>query len=256
MLGFYMQKLNIFDYLCSMKSTDLINERIRSIGEGVVFGYSDLNLPADLQSASAMALSRMVTDKQLRKVGKGKFYKPVVSRLGEMPPMIEQMTKDLLFKDGRRIGYITGVPAFAQLGLTTQISSKIMIGSLTYKRPLKRAGYEISYTKQLNVINDESIPLLRILDALKFIKKIPATTTNQVVEVLKAKISSLKEIELKSLIKYGENYPASVKALLGAILETIGYNGINLKNMLSPFTKYNLGISPAVLPTKSNWNII
>ena len=77
-----------------MKSTDLINERIRSIGEGVVFGYSDLNLPADLQSASAMALSRMVTDKQLRKVGTGKFYKPIVSRLGEMPQMIEQMTKD------------------------------------------------------------------------------------------------------------------------------------------------------------------
>lgn len=251
-----MQKLNIFDYLYSMKSTDLINERIKSIGEGVVFGYSDLNLPADLLSASAMALSRMVRDNQLRKVGKGKFYKPIVSRLGEMPPMIEQMTKDLLFKDGRRIGYITGVPAFAQLGLTTQISSKIMIGSLTYRRPLKRAGYEISFTKQLNVINDESIPLLRILDALKFIKKIPATTTNQVVEVLKNKIRSLKEIELKSLINYGENYPASVIALLGAILETIGYNGIILKNLLSPFTKYNLGISPAVLPTKSNWNII
>ncbi|MDE6715856.1 MAG: hypothetical protein K2J74_05150 [Muribaculaceae bacterium] len=238
-----------------MKSTDLILEQIRSIGEGVVFGYSDLNLPADLQGAGAMALSRMVTDKQLKKVGKGKFYKPIVSRLGEMPPMIEQLTKDLLFKDGRRIGYITGVPAFAQLGLTTQISSKILIAGLAYKRPLKRAGYDISYTKQLNVINDESIPLLRILDALKFIKKIPATTTNQVVEVLKAKIMSLTEIELKCLISYVESYPASVKALLGAILDAIGYDGGDLKRTLSPFTKYNLNISTSVLPTKLNWNI-
>lgn len=251
-----MHKLNIFDYLCSMKSTDLILERIKRIGEGVVFGYSDLALPTAQQTASAMALSRMVADGQLKKVGKGKFYKPVISRLGEMPPMIDQLTKDLLYKGERRIGYITGIPAFAQLGLTTQISSKILIGSQRYRRPLKRAGYEISYTKQLNEINDESIPLLRMLDALKYIKTIPATTPNEVVEVIKNRITLFTNNELEMLLKYAETYPVSVKALLGALLDAIGSDGYRMKSELSPFTKYDLGISSTVLPTKSEWNII
>ena len=154
-------------------------KKIKGIGAGVIFGYADLDLPTEVQSAALMTISRMVADGTLRKVGKGKFYKPVVSRLGEMPPMIEQLTKDLIFKDGERIGYITGIPAFSQMGLTTQISSKIVIGAARYRRPLKRGGYEISYTIQPNEITEDSIPLLRILDALKNIKKIPAATPDE-----------------------------------------------------------------------------
>lgn len=238
-----------------MKTTDIIQQRIKAIGNGVVFGYSDLRLPGDLQLAAAKALSRMVADGELKKIEKGKFYKPIKTRLGEMPPMIEQLTKDLIYKDGELIGYITGVPTFAQLGLTTQISSKILIGSATYRRPMKRAGYDISYTKQSNKITEEGIKYLRILDALRFIKNIPATTPDNVVEIMKKYISGLKKKEWDLLCDYALNYSADTKALLGAILESNGYFSDSLKSSLNVFTKYDLGVSESVLTNKSNWNI-
>lgn len=250
-----MQKLDYFYYICAMKSTDAIPKRIEAIGAGVIFGYSDLDFPPEMQAATAKALSRMVAEGKLRKVGKGKFYMPVISRLGEMPPMIEQLTKDLIFKDGKRIGYITGTPAFSQMGLTTQVSSKIIIGAARYRRPLKRGGYGISFTIQPNEITDYSVPLLRILDALKYIRKIPAATPDDIVRNIQEQLKNLSETERTSLINYAENYPPSVRALMGAMLENIGYYHYGIKRSLNPFTGYKLDISANLLPNKSNWNI-
>lgn len=238
-----------------MKSTEVILQKIEGIGAGVIFGYADLDLPREVQNASLMTISRMVADGSLRKAGKGKFYKPIVSRLGEMPPTIEQLTKDLIYKEGERIGYITGTPAFSQMGLTTQISSKIVIGAARYRRPLKRGGYEISYTVQPNEITEDSIPLLRMLDALKSIKKIPAATPNDVVRNIQKQLKDLTENERTNLVCYAINYPPAVRAMSGALLESIGCKSARIKESLNPFTKYSLGISGSLLPNKSNWNI-
>lgn len=239
-----------------MKSTDLIIKRINEIGEGVVFTYLDLSLPQEMQSAAAMSLSRMVAENKLKKVGKGKFYKPAYTRLGAMKPLLDELTKDLLYKDGKIIGYITGVPTFAQMGLTTQISSKLLIGSNSYRRPLTRGGYEISFIKQENEITEYNIPLLRFLDAIRFIKKIPACTPDHAVKQFLKKISSFNSPEVDQLIQLSFSYPASTRALLGAILENKGIKASLLKSSLKPLTKYNISISAEILPNKSNWNLL
>ncbi|GEM_PF-4208836 len=41
-----MHKLDFFMYLCTMKSTVIISKRIEAIGNGVIFGYADLDLSA------------------------------------------------------------------------------------------------------------------------------------------------------------------------------------------------------------------
>lgn len=252
-----MQKPNIFYYLCTVKKTEAILQSIEQIEPGVVFGYSDLKLPADvLSTGDMMFLSRLSTTGKLKKIGKGKFYKPIISRFGEMPIMPTQLTKDLLYKGSERIGYITGVPAFAQLGLTTQISSKIIIGIKKYRRPLSRGGYEISFTVQQNEITDDTIPLLRILDALKYIKEIPAATPDMIITNLISVINKLSKREIELLIKLALNYTSSVRALLGAIFEMERQESVELKRSLNRFTKYKIGISQDVLPTKSNWDII
>lgn len=238
-----------------MKTKDIIRQRINAIGHGVVFDYSDLLLHGDMQLAAAKTLSRMVADGELKKIAKGKFYKPVQTRLGEMPLMIEQLTKDLIYKDGALIGYITGVPVFAQLGLTTQISSKVLIGCATYRRPMKRGGYDISFIKQSNEITEKSIKYLRMLDALRFIKSIPATTPDNVVAIMIKNISVLSKEEWDLLCSYVLNYPAATKALLGAILESNGFFSYGLKSELNVFTKYDLGVSDSILTNKKNWNI-
>ena len=256
MSSFYMRKLDIFAYLCTMKTTDIIFGQLNNIPEGVVFDYSELGIPAEMQLAAAKALSRMVAEKKLKKVGKGKFYKPAYSRLGAMMPLIDELTKDLLYKDGKVIGYITGVPIFAQMGLTTQISSKILIGSNTYRRPLVRGGYEISFTRQDNKISEDNIPLLRFLDAIRFVKRIPACTPDNALKILMERISSLDNGKIDALIQLSYSYPASARALFGAILENKGLDALMLKKSLNPLTKYNIGISDYILPNKSNWNII
>lgn len=250
-----MHKLDFFMYLCTMKSTVIISKRIEAIGNGVIFGYADLDLPAEMQTATAKALSRMVADGLLRKIGKGKFYKPTITRFGEMPPMIEELTKDLLFKEDERIGYITGIPAFSQMGLTTQISSKVIIGAAQYRRPLKRGGYEISFMTQGNEITEKSLPLLRILDALKYIKKIPAALPDEIIGTIQGQLKTMSEGERDNIIIYAKKYAPSVRALLGAICDNLGYYCKELKRSLNPFTKYAVGISESILPTKSNWNI-
>ena len=239
-----------------MKSTDIIIERINKIGEGKVFTYLDLSLPQEMQAAAAMSLSRMVAENKLKKVGKGKFYKPAYSRLGEMRPLIDELTKDLLYKDGKIIGYITGVQMFAQMGLTTQITSKVLIGSRLYRRPLMRGGYEITYTRQENDITEDNIPILRFLDAIRFVKKIPACTPDNAIRILLDKLASFDNSEIKSLFQLSSTYPASTRALLGAMLESKGYDASLLKMSLNPLTKYNIGISADILPNKSSWNIL
>ncbi|MCH5346943.1 MAG: hypothetical protein J1E63_07525 [Muribaculaceae bacterium] len=239
-----------------MNTTQTIFQRINAIPAGVIFGYSDLNLPAVNQLAGAKALSRMVADNRLRRVGKGRFYKPATTRLGEMYPGIDEMTKDLVIKDGKYIGYITGVPAFSQLGLTTQISSKLIIGCKFYRRPIIRAGYEISFTRQENEISAQSIPLLRFLDALRSIKKIPACTPDIAVKTLLKELVSFSSEVVNALIGYSKSYPASTRAILGAMLEISKFNAEDIKENLNPLTKYRIGISSSVLPNKSNWNIV
>jgi hypothetical protein len=146
------------------------------------------------------------------------------------------------------------VQAFSQMGLTTQISSKILIACNSYRRPSKRGGYDIAYTLQLNEITEENIPLLRILDALKFIKAIPAATPDTVILQIKTILKTLSDKQITLIEELSNNYSASTRALLGSILESeFGMN--NIKKTLNPFTKYNIQVSPNVLPLKTNWNI-
>ena len=66
-----------------------------------------------------------------------------------------------------------------------------MIGSATYHRPLKRGGYDISFVKQTNDITEDGIKYLRMLDALRFIKSIPATTPDEVVVIMRKNIREM-----------------------------------------------------------------
>lgn len=61
----------------------------------------------------------------LRRISKGRYYKPGKSRFGELLPSESEIVKDFLEKDGKVVGYIMGTRAFAALALTTQISYTI-----------------------------------------------------------------------------------------------------------------------------------
>ena len=239
-----------------MLIADQIKERLKSVPDGVVLTLKDFNVAPQYEIALVKSLSRLVAKGELEKISKGRYYKPRKTMFGTLRPAPSEIAKDFLEKEGQLIGYITGTAAFAMMGLTTQITSSIMIGSNKYRRPLKRREYNISFLLQPNQINEKNIPLLRILDAIRLIREIPAVTPNECIIRLAQLITSLSKKDQEELCALAELYTPYVRALLGAIMEMNNMDTYNLKTSLSGVTKYKLPISDGVLPTKQNWNIL
>ena len=166
--------------------------------------------------------------------------------------------KDLLEKDGKIIGYLTGFSVYNKLGLTTQVANIIQIGTGDEKKNISRGIYRIRFVKQKNKINKENIPLLRILDAIKNIKEIPDANINNSCSVLSDIIQKLSDFELNQIIRLAKKYNPATRALLGAIVEMkFGYElSEELLKSLNPASEYALNISESTLPNKQKWQII
>lgn len=239
-----------------MVITRQIKETLEAMPQGRVFSISDFSIPREYQPALVKALSRMVADGDIRKVAKGKYYKPRQTMFGVLKPSVMEVVKDLLERNGKPVGYITGTAAFAQMGLTTQITSAITIGTNKYRRPLNRDGYSVSFLVQPNEITEENIPLLRILDALRLLRDIPAVSPDDCVRGVCRLVAALSVSERGELASLSRAYTPYVRALLGAVLECIGSESFGLRETLNGVTSYKLPVSAQALPTKSAWNIV
>lgn len=234
---------------------DQIKQKVAAIPAGVVFTISDFGFDPSNDMALAKALSRMVTAGELCKISKGKYYKPKETVLGKIKPANSEIVKDFLEKDGKIIGYITGSQAFAAMGLTSQISSTIVIGTGKYRRPLKRGEYSVTFLKQDNPITERNIALLRILDAIKMIREIPGMTPDAACKSIISIIQALPTEDMKELEELALAYTSYVRALVGAMLDYIGISTTVIRMSLNGVTSYKLPISESVLPNKSNWRI-
>ena len=233
-----------------------IQKVLQNTKEGVVLTPADFNVSIEQQPSLIVALNRLVASKELKRLSKGKYYKPKNSVFGVLPPETTEVVKDLLVKDNKIVGYITGTNAFSQLGLTTQISSTILIGTNKYRRPIKRGANRVAFLLQPNAIAKKDINLYILLDAIRLIQSIPAATPTECIEVLLANIKELSEPEQKRLLKLAMAYAPYVRALLGAMYEQLDLPYQPLKQSLNGTTNYRIPISTTVLPTKSNWRII
>ncbi len=240
-----------------MKMPDLIDDKINRLPNGYVFTYTDFNTPVEKTDALIKALNRMVKDGKIRKLAKGQFYKPRVTEFGELKPEIYQVVKDLLEKDCKIIGYITGFSVYNQLGLTTQVPGIIQIGTNYEKKPLMRGIYKVRFIKQLNRITKENIPLLRILDTVRYIKDIPDTSVDKACSQLILIIQKLNAEELTGLKRLVLKYNPATRALTGAMIEKIfGEKEVeSVFKSLNPATNYNFSISDKTLPNKQKWYI-
>lgn len=241
-----------------MVIANLIKDKLASVQCGVVLSIADFCVEPQYQQALVMSLCRLVKQGELRKISKGKYYKPKKSIFGTLTPNAEETVKDFLQKDNQTIGYITGTAAFAQMGLTTQISSAILIGTNKYRGKLSRGENTISFLLQPNPIRDEDISLLRILDAIRLFKEIPASSPDEVIRQIMVLVSKLSKLEQERLVELAIKYPPFVKAIMGAIMEQVGVVTLSyrLRYSLNGVTYYKLPISDNVLPNKKNWRIL
>jgi hypothetical protein len=222
--------------------------------EGEVITYEDFGKLQNLNSV-ALALSKLYKKGILKKIGKGLFYKPKVTRFGELKPSENEILKALLRKNKQ--GFISGTAAQNRLGLTTQIPNRIVISGKYDKHERKIGNLNIIYKKSNLNYGRKDIELLQILDALKNINKIPDTSANDALELLKNKISKLDEKSLQSIVSLANDSKPRVRVLLGAILDLINEVQLSeaLFETLNPLTNYKIRISEEVLPNKKKWKI-
>lgn len=248
-------------YICiyhkMMKVSDYIANTINRFPLGYVFTYKDFDIQVNQKEAAIKALNRLVKSNQIKKISKGRYYKPESTPFGDLLPDQRQLVKDLLEDNETIVGYLTGYSIYNKLGLTTQMGSTIQIGKNETRPAFKRVHYTISFIKQKNTINKRNIPLLQILDAIRYIKKIPDTTISKACRRLMEILKDIPRKDLGRMTHLALKYSPATRALFGALLDEIGERELTdeLEESLNPITKYKLPGADKALSTTKKWNI-
>jgi predicted transcriptional regulator of viral defense system len=238
--------------------SESISQQVKTIPEDTSFGYAQLRIEPDEFFSAAKALERLQKKGVIKRISRGRFYRPRKTVFGEKRPDESQLLKPYLFNQGKRKAYITGLTLYNQLGLTTQVPSTVQIASRE-RRNLSRVGsLEIKGVKSYVDVTEQNYQMLGFLDAMKDLKQIPDVDIKAALTLFKNRIKELSEEERQSLVTYALSYPPRVRALLGAILEELSYplEATKLKESLNPLTKYALGIDDTLLKSASNWNVL
>lgn len=241
-----------------MKTTEYISFTIDRLSKGYVFTYVDFITEVDRKQAVIKALNRMAASGKIAKLSKGRYYKPENTPFGKLQPNQAQIVKDLLEENGKITGYLTGYSIYNQLGLSTQVSNSLQIGKNQVRPSFKRQRYAIAFLKQKNTITKENVPLLQLLDAIRYIKKIPDADIEVSCKRFLAIIKTLDEKEVNALLRLVLKYPPATRALLGALLDALPQGSATeaLFKSLNPLTTYKLAGAAKALSTTEKWNII
>jgi hypothetical protein len=237
--------------------TDTIKNTINKFAEGFVFTAEDFPIPLDKQNTVTKVLNNMVAAGQIRRLCKGRFYKPQTSKFGELPPDTFQTVKDLLEKNGEIIGYLTGYSIFNKFGLTTQVPVVLQIAVRKEKKPITRGNYRVSFIIQQNTITKDNVPTLQLLDCLRFFRNIPDAMPDEICRRLLVLFRPLSPEQINTAKRLVLKYSPSTIALLGAILETNNENEDTtvLYKALNHQSTYQLQISSRILSNQKKWHI-
>ncbi len=225
-------------------------KRIEKGGLDRVWTYKDF---ADLPGLPvAAALSRLAKKGRIRRVRKGVYYVPRVTRFGATNPDPATVAAAVLTRRG--IAWSpTGPAAYNRLGLTTQVSPT---ATFAVSRMVRLAAGSNTKLSLRPVVRGASADERAVLDALRDLRWIPDTTPDYVI----ARIGDLfrsKRISFERVARFARREPPRVRALLGAIGTSIGARPhllAELKASLNPMTYFSLGLSDK-LETAREWNI-
>ena len=235
-----------------------IEDKVKSLPIGTTFNYQTLSVKADEYAATAKALERLIKKEVIKRVSTGVFYKPKQTIFGELMPREEELLKNYLFENDKRIAYITGLSLYNKLGLTTQVPKTIKIASRDKRIFASVGNLKGKPVKSYIDVSDKNYYILEILDALKDFKQIPDMDKKSGLLLLADRIKKWDDKDKTLLIKYGLKYPPRVRAILGAILENFMTTEEvkPLKGSLNPLSQYEYNITETILPNAKNWNII
>ena len=237
-----------------MSISKQLNERIKKIEPGVIFGLKEF---ADLENFQAVALelSRLNKKGIIKRLTKGKYFVPKPSRFGDLQPSEWQILDQVIKENG---GYFAGAMALNRIGVTTQIPSTIAIRGARSTRTLRIGALTVKLYKQGNSeANYRDSALTDIIEAIRLIKRPPDGDSELTILRVKELLKNMAKKDIDNLLALVKNERPFVRAILGAILESISNSqSIKMKANLNPITKYKLGFSEKFMPNKENWGII
>ncbi|MDQ2770449.1 MAG: DUF6088 family protein, partial [Bacteroidota bacterium] len=102
-------------------TTQRIRAKLDQLPAGQPVGYADfVRAPAEF-GAVAAALSRLSKRGELKRLAKGRYYRPVTGRFGPVPPSEAAVVAAVGAAPGQPAAYATGLAVYNALGLTTQV---------------------------------------------------------------------------------------------------------------------------------------
>jgi len=241
-----------------MKVSDIVINKINRFKSGYVFTYNVFDILVNNIGALKMALNRLVNSGKIIRFSKGQFYKPEITEFGVLRPPEYQVVKDLLEDNGKIIGYLTGVSTFNKIGLTTQLSNIIQIGTNIDRKSKKRGKYNIRFIRQKNTITKDIIYFLQILDSIRFIKRIPDSDISSSYFKIRTLIKNLAENEKEMIAKLALKYNPGTRALTGSILDQVTGSDITdkLLGSLNPVSVFSYNIIGDTTLDKEKWRIV
>jgi hypothetical protein len=205
-------------------------------------------------NAVALTFGRLRKSGKIVRLSKGVYYKPTITKYGNLMPNENEVLEKLLLKKNK--GYISGAVAFNKLGLTSQVPNTIEIRGNSSSRLAKIGKLRIKYKKFEVKFKTTDIEVLQLLDSLQEIRKIPGATITEIYTEVSLKILKLKKQKIERLVLFALNRRPQVRALVGAILDSKFPNLTDsLLKTLNSLTTYKLGIDEYTMPNKKKWNI-
>jgi hypothetical protein len=221
--------------------------QISDIEPGRVFTYRDLEFPSEKFGNVIHILFEKSRAGELNRLERGAFYKPKKSAfgLGEMPLYEDEKLK---YISNKLNGYVTGLLAYNSMGITEQVPSVIAIATKKYARPFVFQNLHIeTVTAYVDDPRPEDIEYLRLLDAIKDIKKIPARTQQEVYDYMKNNCLRKYPAEiLHKLVSLAKEYPPRVRKILSDMFLDLGEKEMSneLTATVFPTTRFELNYLP------------
>jgi hypothetical protein len=236
-----------------MSIASFVKEQISNAADGSIITLADFTEVKNPQ-AVALTLSRLAKSGAITRLSKGQYCVPQKTRYGVLMPSENEIIANLLEQKG---GYLAGASALNRLGVTTQIPSEITIWGSTSTRSLRVGSLRLKFVKGgCEVTSTDDFPMTDILEALRLFPHIPSSSAFETLEVIKRSLKNLKKPKIKRLIDFSAEYRPAVRALLGALLQSLSLPyWKSLKANLNPLTTFDLGISENLLPNRSGWRI-
>lgn len=232
----------------SRQSAKLIRERVER-GGARLWRLEDFDgLPP---TAVAQALSRLAREGILERLSKGIYYRSRPTTFGKSVPNPAAIQK---LASRRKNVFPAGIAAASMLGFTTQSARQTEVSTSALSLPRKLIGATtLVHSRRPEAwagLSGDDAALLEFLRCGGKTSELPLEGT-----VRKTLALVSEKGRLSRLLTIADSEPPRVRALLGALAETLGKNAAaraRLRASLNPFSRFDFGLF-ASLPHAGDW---